>query len=496
MSKGFSRRILLGGLLASAAGRGLANAPLISVRPAPRAGGYREAAIKSAKALIAEAKLGGKVSFAVADARTGLVLEAANSGLPQPPASVTKSITALYALEALGPGYRFRTRLVATGPIQGGRLKGDLILVGGGDPVLNTDHLGGLARALKAAGVHEVTGKFRVHDRALPYVRAIDTGQPDHLGYNPAVAGLNLNFNRVHFEWARSQGGYDIVMDAPAERYRPRVAIARMKVVNRALPVYTYRDGNGADNWTVASKVLGKAGSRWLPVRKPALYAAEVFQTLARSQGIKLPRAIKAASAAGGTVIAEHKSPELRVILRGMLKYSNNLTAEAVGLTASIARGGKVNSLSASAARMTRWLEARAGIKASNFVDHSGLGAASRVTASDMVRALVKDGPDGSLHAIMKEIPLRDADGKPLKTHPIKVRAKTGTLNFVSALAGFVTAPDGTRLAFAIFAADQKRRATVKKSDREAPQGRKSWNRSAKRLQQRLIERWAALYGV
>ena len=74
--------------------------------------------------------------------------------------------------------------------------------------------------------------------------------------------------------------------------------------------------------------------------------------------------------------------------------------------------------------------------------------------------------------------------------------AKTGTLNFVSALAGYVTAPDGTRLAFAMFMADEKRRAGVAKVDREAPQGSKSWNKAAKRLQQALIERWATLYGT
>jgi D-alanyl-D-alanine carboxypeptidase/D-alanyl-D-alanine-endopeptidase (penicillin-binding protein 4) len=113
-----------------------------------------------------------------------------------------------------------------------------------------------------------------------------------------------------------------------------------------------------------------------------------------------------------------------------------------------------------------------------------------------MVSALVRQGPNGSLAHLLKPIALRDANGRVIKGHPIKVHAKTGTLNFVSALAGYVTAPDGTQLAFAMFMADEKRRAGVAKSDREAPQGAKSWNKAAKRLQQVLIERWAVLYGT
>jgi len=81
------------------------------------------------------------------------------------------------------------------------------------------------------------------------------------------------------------------------------------------------------------------------------------------------------------------------------------------------------------------------------------------------------------------------------KGHPIKVFAKTGTLNFVSGLAGYLVAPDGSEFAFAIFAADQGKRAQIKRGDRERPQGSRSWNKRAKTLQQKLIERWGVLYG-
>ncbi|MGC9370967.1 MAG: D-alanyl-D-alanine carboxypeptidase/D-alanyl-D-alanine endopeptidase [Paracoccaceae bacterium] len=497
MTKAFrkvSRRWFLGGLMAGGAGTALAGPPAASIRPAPRPGDIRKLAVAGAEDLIAEARLSGKVGFAVADARSGEMLEAHNPLLGLPPASVTKAVTALYALETLGAEYRFRTRLVGTGPVVGGELKGDLVLVGGGDPTLNTDMLGDLAARLKAAGVHAVKGRFLYHAGALPALRAIDPGQPDHVGYNPAISGLNLNFNRVHFEWRRAASGYTVTMDARAQRYRPEVSMADMQVVSRDMPVYTYSSKGGIDHWTVASGALGKGGARWLPVRRPALYAAEVFQTLARSHGIALGRPAEARAVSEGTLLAEMESEPLREVLRGMLKYSTNITAEAVGLTASLARGKRVTSLAASGREMSAWLAGRLGTRKAAFVDHSGLGGGSRLSAGDMVRALAAVGPEGPLKPILKDVYLRDENGRALKTHPVKIRAKTGTLNFVSALAGYVTCADGRELAFAVLTADTDRRAEIEPEDRERPEGSRAWIRRSRAMQLDLVERWATLY--
>jgi D-alanyl-D-alanine carboxypeptidase/D-alanyl-D-alanine-endopeptidase (penicillin-binding protein 4) len=91
---------------------------------------------------------------------------------------------------------------------------------------------------------------------------------------------------------------------------------------------------------------------------------------------------------------------------------------------------------------------------------------------------------------------MRDNNRKVIPNHPVKVDAKTGTLNFVSTLAGYITAPDGTELAFAIFAADESIRATLSRAEREGPAGGASWNVRAKRMQQQLIERWSVLYSA
>ncbi len=490
-----SRRMILSGLLASAAVPAWAEAPERSIRPLARASDLSKQpkqvkrAIKSAEDMVAEARLGGKVSFAVADARTGELLETGSPLLGQPPASTAKALTSLYALETLGPQYRFTTRLVATGPVTNGRIDGDLVLVGGGDPTLDTNALAEMAADLKKAGVREISGKFRVWAGAMPYVRALEPAQPDHLSYNPSLSGLNLNYNRVHFEWKQTGSDYSVTMDARAGRYRPDVTVARMSVVDRSLPVYTYADANGRDEWTVARSALGSGGARWLPVRRPDLYAGEVLQTLARSQGIILGDSVEIATSDQGTELVTRKSAPLPDVLRDMLKYSTNLTAELVGLTTSAQAGGSLRGLIDSAAHMNGWLKRTGDAGSARLVDHSGLSGESRISAADMVSMLVKAPQRDMLRGLMKSYPLEDRPD-------VVVQAKTGTLNFVSALVGYVSSPGSPDLAFAIFCADPPRRDALSEAEMESPDGGKAWLQRARRLQRQLLARWSSIHAT
>lgn len=496
------RRMVLGGIGAMVAAPALAEAPRTSLRPPqnPRRAGTAVAttappavAAPEAESLIRAADLGGKVAFAVADARTGLVLEAREGGTPMPPASTLKTITSLYALETLGADHRFVTRILAAGPVTGGRADGDLVLEGGGDPTLSTDHLGDMAARLRARLPGGAAGGFAVWGDALPYLRAIDETQPDWLGYNPAVAGLNLNFNRVHFEWRRKGADYQVSMDARGERFLPAVSCARVTLSARERPVYAYSDRGRIEEWSVARAALGKAGSRWLPVRRPDAYAAEVLQVLARAQGVRLDTARRLDARPKGEVLVENRSDPLPAVLRDMMKYSTNMTAEAVGMAASVRRGA--DSHVASARAMTDWLAARTGIAGMRFADHSGLAGASRVTAIGMAQALGRLGPAAGLRGLMKPVEFRDAGGRKLKTQPFAVQAKTGTLNFVSSLVGYMTTPGGTDLVFAILTADVARRDAIPDAQKEDPPGAGAWVKRSKRLQQQLLERWAAVYG-
>jgi serine-type D-Ala-D-Ala carboxypeptidase/endopeptidase (penicillin-binding protein 4) len=502
-----SRRSFLSSVLASpllaaapAAWADLQRAP----RPVLRPGSALPAAIPGLDELIGTAALGGDISFAVADATTGAVLESRAAQKTMPPASVAKALTALYALDTLGAQYRFTTRLLATGPVKDGVLQGDLVLVGGGDPTLDTDALGDMAVALKRLGVTRVAGRFLVDARALPCVHEIDPDQSDYAGYNPAICGLNLNYNRVYFEWEKTGTDYRLSMDARGLRYKPAVKIARIRIDERRTPVFTWADRQGGDDWSVARRALGKKGGRWLPVRRPELYCGEVFASLAREQGIalsdaKLRRATAQGQVPGGKqerVLLVHSSEPLEVILRNMLRYSTNLTAEVLGLTATGARGRVVGGLKASCREMNTWARQNYALRQIRLVDHSGLGTESRISAQDMVRVLALSGPDGVLRPMLKPLALKDAKGRPVKDHPIRVEAKTGTLDFVSALAGYALGPDGRALAFAIFSGDVERRAAARLISRDTrPEGARTWNRRARKLQQALIERWAGLYG-
>ncbi len=492
-----SRRYFLGSVAATAAlgSQAIAAPPTASLRPVLRGEDFHKRAARSVEDIIRAEKLSGQVAFAVADAKTGKWLECAHEREGTPPASVTKAITALYALDALGPDHHFETRLCATGGTVDGIVQGDLVLIGGGDPTLDTDGLADMAAQLKTAGVRSVAGGFKVYEASLPVLRQIDPEQPDQVGYNPGVSGIALNYNRVHFEWKRASGNYTVTMDGRSEKYRPDVTMAVMQIRDRNVPVFTYEDRAGRDNWTVAKGALGNGGSRWLPVRKPGLYAGEVFATMAGAQGIRLgkPEVIDVLPA--GEVVVTRKSPALREVLKDMLTYSTNLTAEMVGMATTQKRIGKVGDLRASAAEMNRWAIASLGMVAPKLVDHSGLGDDSTVTALDMATALVKM-QDSGLRPILKQFGMRDEKGRPLPDHPMYVQAKTGTLNFVSALAGYVTAKDGTELVFAIFAADAAERVKITRAEREGPPGAKGWNVRAKRVQQALIERWGVVYGA
>jgi serine-type D-Ala-D-Ala carboxypeptidase/endopeptidase (penicillin-binding protein 4) len=490
-----TRRLVLGGLLAGVAYPALAEVMETSPRPVarPERGGATGGASAANPApnweeLVTAAKLGGAVSFIVADARSGAILAERQPETLLPPASVAKAVTALYALDRLGPSHRFATRVLATGPVEAGMVQGDLILAGGGDPTLQTDQLGDLVARLAKAGLQGVTGRFLYWDGALPVLRGISKDQPDHVGYNAAISGLNLNFNRVHFEWKRAGSDWQVAIDARGERFVPEVGMIRVAIAVRDTPLFTY-DAGQTEEWTVASGALGNGGSRWLPVRDPGRYVAEVFRTLARAQGIRLDVPERANASPDGAELDRVNSEPLPEVLRDMLRFSTNLTAECVGLAASGAGG-----LEPSAKGMSDWVRNAFGVEV-DLRDHSGLGGDSRITASGMVRVLVAaDAAKRGLKPILRSVGMRDDKGAVIEGHPVKVFAKSGTLNFVSALAGHIVPPSGRELVFAIFSGDPDRRDAVPVGQREDPEGAGAWNKRARRLQGQLISRWAGSY--
>ncbi len=501
-----SRRGVLTGLLASAASPLLANAPLRSPHPPARPVTAQIAALAPAPeavrppagslaTLLERANLSGETGLIALDAETGAVIEEHRADLRMPPASTAKAVTTLYALQVLGGEHRFVTRVESRGgAIEGGTLRSDLVLRGGGDPGLQTADLARMADELIERGLRRIEGRFVVDDRVLPAVAQIDPAQPVAAGYNPAVGGLNLNFNRVHFGWDRVDGRIRVALDARSEREVPGVSVIGIEAVARDLPVYTHAVGAEREDWTVAASALAQPGSRWLPVRRPGAYAADVFRVLLAARGCQIP-APRFAAVEPGAVLAEYRSLPLNAVLRDMLRYSTNITAEGVGLAASHRLGPRVSGLEPSAARMNGWVADRYGARGLALQDHSGLSEGSRIAARDMAQYLLAARREGQLPGLLRQHPMRDANGRELASHPVEVRAKTGTLDFVSALAGYAQVRGGRPIVFTIFSADMRQRRATRGDESERPNGARVWTGRARSLQQDLIERWSALHG-
>ena len=477
-----TRRNLMAGLLAATLMPSVLRAdPRPRARPvrtgAGAGAGVAKAVPTDIEALIANARLGGTVSFAVLDAQDGALLGSRAADEMRAPASTLKAVTALYAIDRLGPNHRFRTRVLRAGDM--------LILAGGGDPVLDTDQLAELAKATAAAektAGRPAPQRFAIWGGAIPHHDEITAGQAAHLPYNPAFSGINLNFNRVHLDWR--QGGASV--EARARRNSPRAYTVAVEVTDRGSPLFAYVPRENGEGWSISRRALGKSESRWLPVRKPELYAGDVFQTLCRAQGLVLPMPEVIADLPAGDEIASHESPPLTEIARDMLDYSTNLTAEVIGLAASGA-----GTIGASAQAMQDWLQAKGVQGAFLFRDHSGLSAGNRVSARMLAEVMAGPARAAGLRGLMKPIPLRNADGKKIPSD-IAIDAKTGTLNFVSNLSGFAQGPQGRVLAFAVLTGDEERRAATE--GQELPDGVIGWTRRSKGLQQGIIEAWVAQY--
>ncbi|MEE9452851.1 MAG: D-alanyl-D-alanine carboxypeptidase/D-alanyl-D-alanine-endopeptidase [Paracoccaceae bacterium] len=482
------RRLFLSGLAAT-----LPSISLAETRPVLRnAANIIRAATAGTSRL--DPVLAPITGYVLRDVTNGNIIDAYQPNLALPPASVTKAITAVYARHILGPGYKFTTRLMATGPLQNGVIEGDLYLVGGGDPALDTDELASLAAALVNAGIRGITGKFYVDSSALPDIAQIDPAQPTYLGYNPTISGLSLNFNRVYFEWKQAANGYQLSLDARTERLRPLVRGISISTENRGAPVFKYTNVNDHDRWSVATSALGSSGGRWLPVRHPADYVGEVFQTLALNAGLKLPPHHRKTAPVNATEVVRFDSHHLDEVLRWLLKYSNNLTAECLGLTASYGAGKRPGTLHDSASAMSRWVEQYLNVSGTEFHNHSGLTDRARVSALQMANMLASPISQQHLNGLLKPVALYDTSGKPFNNNGMNVFAKTGTLNFTRGLAGYLDKGQ-RRYSFAIFVANLDMRSNIPVAQMERPQGAKAWSNRAKRQEKSLLKHWIGLLG-
>ncbi|WP_448191955.1 D-alanyl-D-alanine carboxypeptidase/D-alanyl-D-alanine endopeptidase [Azospirillum sp. sgz301742] len=429
----------------------------------------------------------GCVLFDPADGR---VLAEDHADRPFAPASVVKLPTVVAALALLGPEHRFTTGLHATGALADGTLHGDLILKGGGDPSLVGEDVAAMLDGLAAQGVRRVTGRFLYDASALPELPEIDSGQPRTAGYNTGLGALSLNFNRVQLAWKRRpDGSVEAGVWSVSDIGRHPVDGIGITVVPAAETLVAPLPDRAGERWQLAPRP-GAPERIWLPVARPSAVAASVVHAMAAERGIALPPPMAGLLPAGARALVLHDSPPLIELAARVLKHSNNLSAELVGLAAARTLDPAADTLERSAAVLAGWMRAqRPDVDWTGFrlLNHSGLTTASRMTPRQTAAILMLGG-----ERLWALLPGDDESG-PLPG----VRAKSGTLAYAKALAGLLRTTSGRHLGFVFSVGDPPLRAAMDASmDRrvaEIPPEARAWLARARAVQAEMLGQWQAV---
>ncbi len=358
-----------------------------------------------------------QIGVLIVNPRTGDTLYSRNAGKLFIPASNMKIITGAAALARLGPEYRYRTTFVTRGAIRGGVLDGDLIVIGRGDPTVSDRAQQGDARtwmrrvadSLAARGITRVAGGLVRGGNAFP----------------DSIYGYG-------WEWDDLDGSSAAPVDELLYNEGMTSAIRRVGLRDTTVEVAT---------------------------RTPARAYLEALASALSERGIQTGRGVSDSVA---DVVASSidtlftvLSPPLRDILGYMAKPSQNQIAEVLLHTIGLERTG-VGSADSGAAVVTRQL-LQWGADRDGFVvyDGSGMSRHDLVSPETIVRTLLAVQRDTAFSALYEALPIAGVDGT-LRTRMVgtpaegNMRAKTGTLQFVRSLSGYVTDADGDRLVFSI----------------------------------------------
>jgi D-alanyl-D-alanine carboxypeptidase/D-alanyl-D-alanine-endopeptidase (penicillin-binding protein 4) len=444
------------------------------------------------------------VGVLAVDAHTGGTLYARNADRWFVPASNQKILVTAAAWSLLGPDYRYRTELRATGPVAGGRLDGDLVLVGAGDPSLSSRYwpsgvaaLEALADSVRTRGIREVAGALVVDVSAWDSTTVPPTREVDDLAYRQGATGGAFAIDEGELtvivrggaqagapamvEWTpRGPEGY---VQVRVETVSPDSSAS---VVARYLPEARRLVLEGSVRAGVTDTL---AFAQRDPVR---LAASELAGALARA-GVTIEGGwrvwwdaadttdVDTAGAAGGTPVTTRgpmcvpantrrgpdgcrpsqalvtalESPPLAELVGGVLEPSQNWMAEQMVNTLGAELGGH-GSFVEGLDVVRRFVDDVAGVDPLDVRprDGSGLSAYNLVTPRALVAVLrqMLARPDGSAY--------RDAMAEPGEEDSTleerltglegRVFAKTGSISNVNSLSGYLVREDGRPVAFSI----------------------------------------------
>jgi D-alanyl-D-alanine carboxypeptidase/D-alanyl-D-alanine-endopeptidase (penicillin-binding protein 4) len=392
----------------------------------------------------------------------GEVLYERTPDLSLTPASNMKLLTSSTALAVLGPDYTYITRVFASAPVKDGAVRGDLILQGGGDPVLERAHLNELAAAVKRTGVKKITGDLIVDDQRYVPERLGDgwAWDDESYYYQAQISALSVDRNVATLDIlpAKKPGDPAEVQIHPLADWftllqRPTTGAAGSGrsvdwVRERARNALRVTGSIAVD----AEPLMG----RQVTMEEPQRFAGALFRLELGHAGVKVKGEVtEGAVPSSAVMLAERKSPPLREIVKLFNKPSDNLVGELLLREIGLKAKGKGDAASGGEAVRSRLESLGLDVGGLRVNDGSGLGRRNLVTArliSEMLRASEREpwadiwreslpvsARDGTLRSRMKGTA---AEGR--------ISAKTGTLGGVSALSGFVTTVEGRRLVFSL----------------------------------------------
>ncbi|MEO8302826.1 MAG: D-alanyl-D-alanine carboxypeptidase/D-alanyl-D-alanine-endopeptidase [Betaproteobacteria bacterium] len=377
------------------------------------------------------------------------------------PASVMKLVTTFAALELLGPEYRWKTEAYLGAPLEGGVLRGDLILKGTGDPKITIEQWQAFMGRLRAKGLDAVEGDL-VLDRSffapMPHDAAAFDGEPLK-PYNVGPDALLINFKSVRFGFTPPTA-----RDAPIVLMEPAFSAIAINATPKASSgdCGDWRAGLAAafvDRGTRAEAAFpgrypASCGVRewWVSLLDHPAYVHAMFDTYFRAAGGRFAGGWKSGSAPrDAEPFATLESPPLWDVVRDVNKLSNNVMARQVFLTLATVNAPPPATYERATETVQRWMGKR-GLKMPELVldNGSGLSRRERISAGSLARLLLAADKSAVREEFASSLAVAAMDGTVQRrfqngTVAGQALLKTGTLDGVRAIAGYVIDREGRR---------------------------------------------------
>jgi len=419
----------------------------------------------------------------IVDAKTGEVLFALNPQRYFIPASNTKLFTTALAMATLGPDYRFRTTIETRGTVnRNGRLRGDLVLVGRGDPNLSNRKfplgkeverdgppekiLAELADAVVARGVRQVEGDVVADDSYFAYERFPSGWAIDDMLWRDgaAVSALAINDNSLFLELRpgkRERAPASFRVEPWADYYKIQNEITTGPPGSEQKLKVSREPGSRVFVLSGTIPLKAEPHTLALAVEEPVEHAAHLLKRLLEARGVRVrgqtrARHVPEMSPRTGAVLAEHTSVPLIEAVRVVNKVSQNLHAELLLRAAVRERTGATDT--EAALKFLQDFLKGIGIEEGDVIlfDGSGLSRRNLVTSQAVVKLLAYVSQQPWAEAFRSTLPIAGEDGTladRMKGTPAadRISAKTGSLDHVRSLAGYATTVHGAQIVFSIF---------------------------------------------